>query len=34
MAVMQAYILEDEAVAGAAALFVGLRSQFVTLTGK
>lgn len=34
MAVMQAYILEDEAVAGAAALFVGVGEQFVTATGK
>ena len=34
MAVMWAYILDDEAVAKAAALFVGLRSQFVTSTGK
>ncbi len=30
MAVMWAYILDDEAVAKAAALFIGLRSQFVT----
>ena len=35
MAVMWAYILNDDgAVAKAAALFVGLRSQFVTSTGK
>ncbi len=29
MAVMWAYILDDEVVAKATALFVGLRSQFV-----
>ncbi len=30
MAVMWAYVLDDEAVARAAALFVGVRLQFVT----
>ena len=34
MAVMWAYILSDEAVARATALFVELRSQFLTSTGK
>ena len=34
MAVMWAYILDDEVVAKATALFVGLRSQFVTSKEK